>query len=122
MGKGEGKGAHSTSQDQGNSLADKSSSSLATSSDLPAILAEPRLAPFTSNNFDVATFVSRVLAGSHTTAQAQSEALKDGVRELDAALATEVLARNKELLTMVSFGVFVLVCLWCFVQNTRVDS
>lgn len=72
-----------------------------TSAELPALLSEPRMAPFTSTRFDVATFVSKVLAGSHTTAQAQSEALKEGVRELDGALAAEVMSRNKELLTMV---------------------
>lgn len=94
-----GKGGHAP-QDNGTDAGNAAGSSMATS-DLPAVLSEPRMAPFTSSTFDVATFVSKVLTGSHTTAQAQSEALKDGVRELDGALASEVLSRNKELLTMV---------------------
>lgn len=43
-------------------------------------------------------YCSRVLGGSHTTAQAQSEELRDGVRLLDSELAREVTTRNVDLL------------------------
>jgi hypothetical protein len=49
---------------------------------------DTRFAPFLADQFDVAQFTSRVLAGSHTTAQAQSEQLSEGVRILESELAT----------------------------------
>jgi hypothetical protein len=55
-------------------------------------------APFSTETFDVAEFTSRVLAGSQTTAQAQSEQLRDGVRLLEGELAAEVTSKNKDLL------------------------
>lgn len=61
----------------------------------------PRFAPFLSDNFNVAEFTSKVLGGSHTTASAQSDQLRDGVHQLDTALSDEVVARNKELLNHV---------------------
>ena len=57
-----------------------------------------RFAPFLEDDFDVAEFTSRVLGGSHTTAQSQSEQLAEGVRVLDHSLAAEVTARSAELL------------------------
>ena len=48
---------------------------------------DTRFAPFLADQFDVAQFTSRVLAGSHTTAQAQSEQLSEGVRILESELA-----------------------------------
>ena len=71
------------------------------SPDEPSVLSDPRLLPFQAKNFDVAEFTSRVLAGSHTTAQAQSEQLREGVRVLDAELSTQVVGRQKELLSNV---------------------
>ena len=67
----------------------------------PSVLADARFAPFQQQNFNVAEFTSRVLAGSHTTAAAQSDQLRDGVRLLEAELSTEVVGRNRELLTNV---------------------
>ncbi|EFJ53077.1 component of oligomeric golgi complex 5 [Volvox carteri f. nagariensis] len=61
----------------------------------------PRFAPFLSDNFNVAEFTSKVLGGSHTTASAQSEQLRDGVHQLEFTLSDEVVARNKELLNHV---------------------
>eukprot|EP00198_Chlamydomonas_reinhardtii_P007786 XP_001697123.1 component of oligomeric golgi complex 5 [Chlamydomonas reinhardtii] len=62
------------------------------------LLQLPRFQPFLDNNFNVAEFTSKVLGGSHTTASAQSEQLRDGVHQLESALSDEVVARNKELL------------------------
>lgn len=62
------------------------------------VLDDPQFAPFLQAEFDVAQFTSRVLAGSHTTAQAQSEQLREGVRVLDAELREEVTGRSAELL------------------------
>ncbi|KAG2437843.1 hypothetical protein HXX76_005461 [Chlamydomonas incerta] len=62
------------------------------------VLQLPRFQPFLDNNFNVAEFTSKVLGGSHTTASAQSEQLRDGVHQLESALSDEVVARNKELL------------------------
>jgi hypothetical protein len=63
-----------------------------------SVLSLPAYAPFLSDSFNVAEFTSRVLAGSHTTAQAQSEQLRDGVRELEGELGAEVTGRSAELL------------------------
>lgn len=62
------------------------------------LLESPLYAPFLAESFDVSQFTSRVLAGSQTTAQAQSEQLRDGVRMLEAELAAEVTSKNKALL------------------------
>lgn len=67
----------------------------------PGILEDPRFQPFRGESFDVASFTSNVLAGSHTTAQAQSEQLRDGVKLLEAELASQVTGRKAELLTNV---------------------
>jgi conserved oligomeric Golgi complex subunit 5 len=64
----------------------------------PSVLQNPVFVPFQQEQFNVAEFVSRVLAGSQTTAQAQSEQLREGVRVLDGELASQVTSRNKELL------------------------
>mmetsp|Transcript_14383 Transcript_14383/g.31097 ORF Transcript_14383/g.31097 Transcript_14383/m.31097 type:complete len:825 (+) Transcript_14383:68-2542(+) len=63
-----------------------------------SVLEDERFLPFKQDNFNVAEFTSRVLTGSHTTAQAQSEQLRDGVRVLEAELSSEVITRNKDLL------------------------
>ncbi len=62
------------------------------------VLLAPQFEPFLTEDFNVASFTSRVLAGSHTTAQAQSEQLRDGVRALEGELASEVTSRHGELL------------------------
>ncbi|GFR42609.1 hypothetical protein Agub_g3540 [Astrephomene gubernaculifera] len=62
------------------------------------LLERPRFAPFLSDNFNVAEFTSKVLGGSHTTASAQTEQLREGVNQLETALSDEVVSRNKELL------------------------
>lgn len=67
------------------------------SEDTP-VLESPIFLPFQQENFNVAEFTSRVLAGSQTTAQAQSEQLREGVRLLDSELAAQVTSRSKELL------------------------
>ena len=66
-----------------------------------SVLQDPRFLPFQSENFNVAEFTSRVLAGSQITAQAQSEQLREGVHVLEGELAGEVVGRNAELLTNV---------------------
>ncbi|KAL6753805.1 component of oligomeric golgi complex 5 [Haematococcus lacustris] len=63
-----------------------------------AILANSEFAPFLQDEFNVSQFTSVVLAGSQTTAQAQSEQLREGVRQLELELAGEVTGKNKELL------------------------
>lgn len=64
----------------------------------PTVLQNSVYAPFQQDNFNVAEFVSRVLTGSQTTAQAESEQLREGVRVLDGELAARVTGKNKELL------------------------
>ncbi|GBF91082.1 hypothetical protein Rsub_03938 [Raphidocelis subcapitata] len=63
-----------------------------------ALLALPQFAPFLGGEFDAAEFTSRVLAESRTTAHAQAEELRQGVRQLEGALAAGVVARHAELL------------------------
>ncbi|GIL71669.1 hypothetical protein Vretimale_885 [Volvox reticuliferus] len=65
------------------------------------LLQLPRFSPFLPTYFNVAEFTSKVLGGSHTTASAQSEQLRDGVHQLETALSGEVVTRNKELLNHV---------------------
>jgi hypothetical protein len=64
----------------------------------PSVLDDPTYAPFREQGFNVADFTSRVLAGSHTTAQAQSEQLREGLVVLESELAREVTGRHGELL------------------------
>jgi hypothetical protein len=64
-------------------------------------LKTPSFQPFLNPDFDVAQFTSSVLAGSHTTAQAQAEQLREGVRVLEGELGTEVTARSGELMGIV---------------------
>ena len=71
-------------------------------SEVPSLVREDsRFAPFLDDQFNVAQFTSRVLAGSHTTAQAQSEQLSEGVRILETELAAEVTSRSGELISNV---------------------
>jgi hypothetical protein len=63
-----------------------------------ALLSLPQFAPFVAAQFDVAEFTSRVLAESRTTAHAQAEELRQGVRQLEGALAAGVVARHADLL------------------------
>lgn len=63
-----------------------------------SVLEDQKFAAFNVNGFDVAAFTSQVLAGSHITAQAQSEQLREGVIRLERELCSEVKSRNKELL------------------------
>eukprot|EP00955_Chlamydomonas_euryale_P085160 364060-Chlamydomonas_euryale.AAC.3 len=63
-----------------------------------SVLNDPQFEPFLQTDFNVARFTSNVLAGSQTTAQAQAEQLREGVRVLDAELRSEVLGRSAELL------------------------
>jgi len=62
------------------------------------LLSLPQYQPFQAPDFNAAEFTSRVLAGSRTTAHAQSEELRQGVRQLEAALAAAVVSRHGELL------------------------
>ncbi|MEW5299136.1 MAG: hypothetical protein WDW36_002180 [Sanguina aurantia] len=63
-----------------------------------SVLEDQKFVAFNVNGFDVAAFTSQVLAGSHITAQAQSEQLREGVIRLERELCSEVKSRNKELL------------------------
>ncbi|GAX78041.1 hypothetical protein CEUSTIGMA_g5483.t1 [Chlamydomonas eustigma] len=65
------------------------------------LLEDPRFSPFLSDGFNVADFTSRVLAGSHTTAQAQAEQLRSGILSIQNAIGTEVTSRSTELLSNV---------------------
>jgi DNA repair exonuclease SbcCD ATPase subunit len=62
------------------------------------LLSLPKFQPFQQDDFNAADFTSSVLAASKTTAHAQSEELKQGVRQLDAALSTHVLTHHQDLL------------------------
>lgn len=61
-------------------------------------MSDPRFAPFKQDGFNVAEFTSRVLTGSETTAQAQSEQLRDGLRILEGELSTQISNRHQVLL------------------------
>ena len=69
----------------------------ATSSALE-LLASSRYAPFRDDAFDPASFASRSLSESHTTAQAQTEQLQLGVASLDGALRQLVLNHQDDLI------------------------
>lgn len=62
------------------------------------LLSLPQYQPFQAPDFNAAEFTSRVLATSRTTAHAQSEELRQGVRQLEAALASAVVTHHTELL------------------------
>lgn len=64
----------------------------------PDLLALPQYAPFTAPDFNAGEWTSRVLSTSRTSAAAQAEELRGGVRSLEGALAAAVLARHGELL------------------------
>lgn len=62
------------------------------------LLASARFAPFRDDAFDPASFASRSLTESHTTAQAQTEQLQQGVAALDGALRQLVLNHQDDLI------------------------
>jgi hypothetical protein len=62
------------------------------------VLSDPSLQPFLQQDFNAAEFTSHVLAASRTSAQAQAEQLKQGVRQLEQALSTHVISNHRELL------------------------
>lgn len=55
-----------------------------------ALLARPEFQPFQQPSFNAAEFTSKALVGSRTTAQAQSDELRRGVRALEAELHGQV--------------------------------
>lgn len=77
-----------------------SSHSMAQQQDQPPndMLALPQIEPFLQPDFNAADFTSRVLATSRTSAQAQAEELKQGVRQLELALSSHVLSNYQGLL------------------------
>ncbi len=54
--------------------------------------------PFLQDDFDATEFASGALAGSHTTAQAQTRRLQDSIQGLQLSLREEVLHRRPEVL------------------------
>lgn len=69
------------------------------SSQQPAdVLQLPQLQPFLAPDFDAAEFTSGALAASRTSAAAQAEGLRGGVRQLEAALSAHVLTHHDQLL------------------------
>jgi hypothetical protein len=62
------------------------------------LLSRPQYQPFLQNDFNPAEFTSHILAASKTSAQAQAEELKQGVRQLEQALSAHVLLNHQELL------------------------
>jgi hypothetical protein len=62
------------------------------------LLSLPKYRAFQAPDFNAAEFTSSVLATSRTSAHAQAEELRQGVRQLDAALAAAVVSRHSELL------------------------
>lgn len=63
------------------------------------LLASPSFRPFLSDSFDPASFASRSLSETHTTAAAQTEALQSGAAALDGALRALVLRHQDELVS-----------------------
>ncbi|KAL4435870.1 hypothetical protein ABPG77_000632 [Micractinium sp. CCAP 211/92] len=61
------------------------------------LLGSEEFRPFQGDSFDAASFASRSLSESHTTAAAQTEALQAGVSALDGALRGLVLRHQDEL-------------------------
>ena len=64
----------------------------------PDLLSLPQYQPFQTPDFNPAEFTSRVLAASRTSAHAQAEELRQGVRTLESALAAAVVSHHGELL------------------------
>ena len=60
--------------------------------------ADPAYGPFLEDDFDATDFASSALAGSHTTAQAQTHSLQDRIQGLQISLREEVLHRRPEVL------------------------
>ncbi|KAL3159741.1 hypothetical protein ABBQ38_010147 [Trebouxia sp. C0009 RCD-2024] len=60
--------------------------------------ADAAYAPFLADDFDATEFASNALAGSHTTAQAQTHSLQDRIQRLQISLREEVLHRRPEVL------------------------
>ena len=60
--------------------------------------ADPTYAPFLQDSFDATEFASNALAGSQTTAQAQTRRLQERVQALQLSLREEVLQRRPEVL------------------------
>ena len=63
------------------------------------LLSSDRFKPFLDDSFDAASFASRSLTESHTTAQAQTEQLNVGVSSLDGALRQLVLNHQEDLIS-----------------------
>lgn len=66
------------------------------------LLSSDRFRPFLDESFDAASFASRSLSESHTTAQAQTEQLQYGVAALDQALRSLVLHNQEDLISQTS--------------------
>lgn len=62
------------------------------------LLSLPRYAPFQAPGFNAAEFTSRALASSRASAHATADELRQGVRQLEAALAAAVVSNHGELL------------------------
>lgn len=62
------------------------------------LLQSEQYAPFLAEGFDAACFASRSLTQTHSTAQAQTEALQAGVSALDGALRQLVLRHQDDLI------------------------
>lgn len=62
------------------------------------LYADAAYAPFLADDFDATEFASNALAGSHTTAQAQTHSLQDRIQRLQISLREEVLHRRPEVL------------------------
>ena len=66
--------------------------------DTGSLHADAAYAPFLRDDFDATEFASNALAGSHTTAQAQTRRLQDRTQGLQVSLREEVLHRRPEVL------------------------
>lgn len=66
--------------------------------DANSLHAEAAYAPFLQDDFDATEFASNALAGSHTTAQAQTRMLQDRIQGLQLSLREEVLQKRPEVL------------------------
>ena len=62
------------------------------------IAGDERFAPFLEDSFNATDFASSALAGAHATAQAQVEALQEGIRVLNGQLRAEIAKRHDSLL------------------------
>ena len=66
--------------------------------DSSSLHADAAFSPFLRDDFDATDFASNALAGSHTTAQAQTRRLQDRIQGLQVSLRQEVLYRHPEVL------------------------